>query len=226
MEADGAAVERFRRCVDLGGASVAEAVTMLALFHYPNLSMGATSTALDLLAETVPSPTREGLMATLFGPGGFAGNTSDYYDADNSYLHRVLERRLGIPISLAFVAMEVGRRIGVPLHGVGFPGHFLLRDVREPDMFIDPFGGRVLSEGECVVWFHQSHPAGPSWQRGYLEPVGADLLLSRMIGNLVSILERNKDFGAIRWLMRLRCSLANATEADRLAFARMMSPMN
>ena len=226
MEADGVAVDRFRQCVDLGDASVAEAVTMLALFHYPNLSVEAIGQALDVLAATVPSATRESLVATLFGPGGFAGNTTDYYDPDNSYLHRVLERRLGNPISLAFIAIEVGRRIGVPLRGVGFPGHFLLRDVREPDMFIDPFGGRVLTEGECVVWFYQSHPAGPAWQRDFLEPVGPDLLLSRMIGNLVAIFERNRDFGAIQWLMRLRCSLPNATEADRRAFARMMFPMN
>jgi hypothetical protein len=226
MVTDAAAVERFKRYVDGGDATVAGAVALLALYHYPGLSVDDTIDALDRLAKSVPTPTLESLVATLFRPSGFAGNTTDYYDADNSFLHRVLERRLGIPISLAFIAVEVGRRIGVPLHGVGYPGHFLLRDAADPDTFIDPFGGRILTEGECVMWFHQSHPAGAVWQRGYLAPVDHVMMLTRMISNLVAVMEQKRDFAGLQWLMRLRCALPNATVADTEAFARMMAPLN
>jgi regulator of sirC expression with transglutaminase-like and TPR domain len=221
-----AMVKRFRLCVDRGDAGLAEAIVLLAAQQYPDVSVEQVSTELDRLAATVPEPSREALVATLFGPGGFAGHTGDYYDPDNSFLHRVLERRLGIPISLAFVAMEVGRRIGVPLDGVGYPGHFLLRDRCDAATFIDPFGGRLLTEGECVVWFHRSHPAGASWRRDYLHPVDNVALLTRMISNLVAIFARNRDFAGISWMMQLRCSLPNATRADQVAFARLMAPLN
>jgi regulator of sirC expression with transglutaminase-like and TPR domain len=226
MKADAAAVERFKHCVGLGEPGLVEAVSLLALHHYPAVSAVDTVAALDQLALTVPDASRKALVETLFGPGQFAGNTDAYYDPDNSFLHRVLERRLGIPISLALVGIEVGRRIGVPLHGVGYPGHFLLRDASEPTVFIDPFGGRILSEADCVVWFHQSHPAGTAWHRDYLQPVDHVFILSRMISNLVATFERTRDYGGIQWLMTLRCALPNATAADRQAFARLLAPLN
>jgi regulator of sirC expression with transglutaminase-like and TPR domain len=221
-----AMVMRFRHCVAQGDARLAEAVTLLALQQYPEVSVEQTEAALARLAAGVPEPSRESLLGTLFGPGGFIGHTGDYYDPDNSFLHRVLERRLGIPISLAFVAMDIGRRIGVPLDGVGYPGHFLLRDRGDPSVYIDPFGGRVLTEGECVVWFHRSHPAGAIWQRSFLHPVDNVALLTRMLANLVPIYQRNRDFAGIRWMMQLRCALPNATRADDDAFARLMAPLN
>src|SRR3546814_4479768 len=82
---------------------------------------------LDALAAGVAEPTVEALTAHLFGVEAFAGDTDSYFDPRNSLLSDVLDRRLGIPITLAVVAIEVGRRCGVPLVGIGMPGHFLVR---------------------------------------------------------------------------------------------------
>jgi hypothetical protein len=82
---------------------------------------------LDELAAAVPSPTFVGISQFLFtGADAFVGNRAEYYDPDNSLLSRVLDRRAGIPISLSVIMMEVGRRLGVPVVGIGMPGHFLV----------------------------------------------------------------------------------------------------
>ena len=108
----------------------------------------------------VPSAERHGPIDTLntylFEQQGFAGNTSDYDDPRNSFLNQVIERRTGIPITLALVYIEVARLAGVRVDGVNFPGHFLLRfplgtdDDHDSAVFVDPFArGAVLSETDC-----------------------------------------------------------------------------
>ena len=78
----------------------------------------------------------------LFEDLGFWGNTDEYYDPRNSYLNDVIERKTGIPITLAILYMEIGRRVGLPLEGVSFPGHFLVRlRLRGGMLVLDPFGG-------------------------------------------------------------------------------------
>jgi regulator of sirC expression with transglutaminase-like and TPR domain len=219
--------DRFNGLMQQDGWTLGEAATILGGYEYPDLDVDGTLRALDQLAGSVTNPTLDGLVSTLFGKGGFTGNTVDYYATDNSYLHRVLDRRLGIPISLAALALEVGRRCGVPLDGVGFPGHFLLRDKVDRDVFIDPFnGGRQLTEGQCVVWFHQQHPAGASWERTYLEPVNDVAILTRMLSNLLVVFQQRKDLAGVRWIMKLRCALPNATDADTATFSRLMTPLN
>src|SRR5919204_591812 len=79
-----------------------------------------------IAAEAAPERQVAALNALLFGEEGFRGNTASYYDPRNSYLNEVLDRRLGIPITLSLVYVEVGRRAGLPLSGVGFPGHFIV----------------------------------------------------------------------------------------------------
>ena len=111
-------------------------------------------------------------MGYLYSSGRYLGNTDDYYDPRNSLLHEVLDRRVGIPITLAVLGMEVGRRIGVPLSGVGMPGHFLVRDKVDPSVFIDPFhAGRELDAAGCQA-LHRAM-AGPDapWDPGYLDPI-------------------------------------------------------
>ncbi len=219
--------ERFTELMDGGHWTLGEAAILLAGYQHPSVDVDETLQQLDALGATVTTPTLDGLVATLFGDGGFTGNTIDYYDPDNSYLHRVLQRRVGIPISLAVVAIEVGHRCGVPLSGVGFPGHFLLRDKVDPTVFIDPFGGGTyLTEAECVVWFHRLHPAGAAWNRNFLEPVDNATILTRMISNLLAVYQQRRDLAGVKWLMKLRCSLPNATPTDQANFARLMSPLN
>jgi regulator of sirC expression with transglutaminase-like and TPR domain len=82
----------------------------------------------------------------LFDEQGFSGNEQEYEDPRNSLLHEVLERRTGIPITLSLVYLEVGRRLGLPVEGIGFPGHFLVRWRGKEDFMIDVFHGRLLSD--------------------------------------------------------------------------------
>src|SRR5256885_16075663 len=105
-----------------------EAGLLIAAHAKPELDVGEQLARFDALADRVGEPTLDGLRRLLFRDLGFAGNEDDYFDPRNSYLDDVLERRTGIPISLAVVMMEVGRRVGVPLSGVSMPGHFLVPD--------------------------------------------------------------------------------------------------
>src|ERR687889_603691 len=94
----------------------------------------------------------EALNRYLFDEQGFAGNVADYYDPRNSMLHQVLGRRLGIPITLSIVYMEVGRRAGLRVEGVGLPGHFVVRafeDEEDEGVLVDPFNRRTTDPEEC-----------------------------------------------------------------------------
>ena len=121
----------------------------------PTLDLATTQSDIDRLAATLKArlPADAGQVHKLrllnryfFHELGFAGNVNDYYDPANSYLFEVLERRRGIPISLAVLLMEIGQQIGLPLRGVSFPGHFLVKlKVRAGDLYLDPVTGESLS---------------------------------------------------------------------------------
>ena len=128
--------------------------------------MSAYLRKLDDLADNVqarltPHAPPEKIIATmnqfLFQELGFSGDTKDYYDPRNSFLNDVLDRRTGIPITLSILYMEVGRRLGLALQGVTFPGHFLVKLVLEDgQVILDPFsGGASLSEEELKSRLHQ-----------------------------------------------------------------------
>ena len=113
---------------------------------------------LDRLAESCPDHSRGGLVRHLFHDMGFVGDTEDYYSPNNSMLDVVLTCRRGMPITLAAVAIETGRRVGIMLDGIGMPGHFLVRDRAEPSCFLDPFdGGVTLDRTACIARFHSIH---------------------------------------------------------------------
>ena len=134
------------------------AALVLAVTEYPELDIAQETAALDSLAAGVArrlGDLRDPLFCVntlseyLFDELGFRGNQDEYYDPRNSYLNEVLIRRLGIPITLALVYIETGRRLGVPLLGVGMPGHFMVRHRDVEDLFVDPFhGGILLTEEE------------------------------------------------------------------------------
>jgi regulator of sirC expression with transglutaminase-like and TPR domain len=127
------------------------------------------------------------LNARLFDDLGFAGNVDDYYDPRNSLLDAVIERRLGIPITLSLLYVEVAKRLGVPMVGVGMPGHFLVRHVEEESMYVDPYNrGVILSEAECIEQFKRINQ-GMHWDPAFLAPVSDRSLLARMLRNLGAI---------------------------------------
>ena len=204
-----------------------EAALCIAAHADADVDVDAYLGRLDDLAAEVRTPTLDGLVRHLFGRGGFTGNAVDYYDPRNSVLSDVLDRRLGIPITLAVLGMEVGRRIGVPLSGVGMPGHFLVRDKVDPTVFVDPFnGGRELDAAGCRALYHAMAGAEAPWDDAYLAPVDRVAILGRMLANLRAIYGRRGDIDALREVVRLRCALPDATAADRRELARLSAPLN
>ena len=187
----------------LGRAALA-----IARIAYPTLDPGSSLARLDELATAVrprlpsgapPEAGLEELTAYLFDECGFRGNREEYYDPRNSYLNDVLERRIGIPITLSVLLIEVGARLGLPLEGVGFPGHFLVRlnGTRGP-VLLDPFfGGRLLGESELLARYCSYRGADvPALPRDALAPTGTPALLARMLRNLLHIYLERRDHAA------------------------------
>jgi regulator of sirC expression with transglutaminase-like and TPR domain len=126
---------------------------------------------------------------------GLRGNAEDYYDPRNSLLNEVLGRGLGIPITLALVYMEVGRRVGVPLDGVGFPGHFLLRHAHRPGLLFDPFErGRLLTQEDCRGMLERLSGGTLAFDPRLLKVAGPRHILIRMLNNLRRIYLHRGEF--------------------------------
>jgi regulator of sirC expression with transglutaminase-like and TPR domain len=183
-------------------------------------TVAATCAELDLLVDGV-TPTFEGLMAALFGSGLFAGDVEQYHAVDNSLLHRVLERRRGMPITLSVVALEVGRRLGVPLYGIGLPGHFVVRDATR-ELYADPFGGGVLMERSELQAMWQRRTGGTSLDAIALVPVTTRALVLRILNNLRASLGADPDPYQAAALARLRGAFdeLDAEEAERRRLLR------
>lgn len=194
------AVERPEDALDLGRAALA-----IAESEYPRLDTTAYLARIDELAiavtkhltgdESGPHRSIAALNYVLFQKCAFRGNRDDYFDAKNSFLNEVIDRRIGIPITLSVLYMEVARRIGLPLLGVGFPGHFLVKylDDRE-EIVIDPFNGGDIrtpdSLQELLAGLY-GKPVALSPQ--LLDPVTKKQILRRMLNNLKFIYLRRRD---------------------------------
>jgi regulator of sirC expression with transglutaminase-like and TPR domain len=166
---------------------------------------------LDVIADGFGGSGPRELCAHLFGDLGLRGNSDDYYDPDNSFIDRVLSRRLGIPISLAVVAIAVGRRVGIPLVGVGMPGHFLLRDAGDVGAFFDPFvGGLPMSVEDCGRRFEGLHGSHAGFDVSMLEVTPTLAIVDRMLANLQNIALQRVDRRSLVWVLGLRCELPGA----------------
>ncbi len=178
--------------------------------------MGAAPTPADATAI---------VAARLRDPLGFHGNRDDYYDPRNSFLNDVLERRTGIPITLAVVLIEVGARLGVAIEGVGFPGHFLVRaaGARGPRFFDPFFGGAELDDAALLERLRalSSNPGGPAATLTRVPPellgaVTTAEILGRMLRNLLRLyLDRGEPLLALEAVERLVVLLPDATDELR-----------
>jgi regulator of sirC expression with transglutaminase-like and TPR domain len=185
-----------------------EAALLIAAHAYPDLDVAHEMGRIDRLAEGCRTPTLDGLVRHLFVDERFGGDHDDYYDPRNSYLNDVVDRHVGIPISLSVLTLVVGRRLGVPLAGVGMPGHFLLRDRVDPTVFLDPFSrGALLDERGCEAAFRAINGPDAPFDPAYLEPVGFHTILARMLGNLKGIFAQRGDAAGLVWSVALRCRL-------------------
>ncbi|MEO6950669.1 MAG: transglutaminase-like domain-containing protein [Polyangia bacterium] len=157
------------------------------------------------------------LLHLLYDELGFRGDTEDFYDPRNSFLNEVLDRRVGIPITLALVVVEVSRRAGVEAHGVGFPGHFLVRFDGDAgsQTLVDPFDGRVLDEA-ALTELANRHTGRPLPQKGRgLEPASKANTLIRMLNNLRGIYAAKDDRVRLRLVLERLEVLAPSTELRR-----------
>jgi regulator of sirC expression with transglutaminase-like and TPR domain len=201
-----------------------EAALLISVHARPHRDPEEGLAALDELAAGVWAPTLDAVRKHLFVEQGFAGDTHDYYDPRNSYLHDVLERRVGIPITLAVVLLEVGRRVGVPLAGVAMPGHFLVRDKVDPSVFIDPFArGAVLDEAACRRRFHQLHGPAAEFDDAFLAPVDKLAVLGRMLANLEGIATTTGDRSMLGWVLSLRSGMPDAGAAEHRKLASVLA---
>lgn len=192
-----------------------EAALLIAAHAYPDLDIAGELARLDALAAGVPEPTLDAWRRHLFLDEGFAGNVLDYYDPRNSFLNDVLDRHTGIPITLAIVGIEVGRRAGVTMCGIGMPGHFLLRHGDDVDTFVDPFDGVALDRPGCEGLYHRVAGEDATFDPAFLEPVGARAILSRMLANLKMVYAHRRDFPSLSWVLRLRLALPGTPVAER-----------
>jgi regulator of sirC expression with transglutaminase-like and TPR domain len=202
---------QFRQALSVGedDLDLAEAALLIARQEYPDLPVGRYLERLDEMADAIRPRSGEGpgspvdrlrsLNRYLYGELGFTGNRSRYFDPRNSFLNDVMDRRTGIPITLSLVYMEIGRRLGLPLHGVSFPGHFLVKlDLDGAAVVLDPYhGGVSLSHGELQQRAEQVF--GPELPLGELMPrlleaaSKRDILL-RMLRNLKAVYRERHDF--------------------------------
>jgi len=183
---------------------LAEAALLIACEEYPNLDVAqyrARFVELGVSARARLDPaasTREqvgALSRFLFEELDFKGNSDQYYDPRNSFLNEVLNRRLGIPISLSALYIEVGRQAGLQVDGVGLPGHFIVRvDGQDGAALVDPFhGGALLTAHDCQERLDRIFEGKLKLDAQMLQPCGTRQILARMLYNLKGIYVQAED---------------------------------
>lgn len=199
-----------------------EIATLIGCAFEPSADPAAVTDWLDDVARSCEG-TFESVLDVLFGSGRLVGNRADYGDPHNSYLHRVVERGLGIPITLSVCAMEVGRRVGVEVHGIGLPGHFV---VESGGVFADPFhrGVRLGFDDLETHWRRGIGGRRPLDAR-FLRPVTPRALALRMLNNLKNGFVAADDASALSVLVRLRSAYPEL-RAERDEYRRWMRHWN
>jgi len=238
VSAENRARTRFAALLERDPPPLDEASLAIAEEEYPGLDADEYLVRLDALAERVRRKAPLGRSATalhalrkvLFEEEGYRGNEADYGDPRNSFLNEVVDRRLGLPITLSILYIEVARRAGLELQGVGFPGHFLAKYVSGSgaEVFVDAFhGGEMLSADECVARY-RARTGGRDLDRRHLAAVAPRQILARLLFNLKrTYLERRDDIRAWWVLDRILLVAPGQLEALRdrgLVTARLGVP--
>jgi regulator of sirC expression with transglutaminase-like and TPR domain len=206
---DNEARKKFAKAVNRPDQDIRldEAVLLIAAESTPGLNVSAYLNTLDKMASkfesSVNNATSVGISVSrlsefIHQTEGFSGNVTDYYAPENSYLNHVIDVRQGIPISLALIHICLGSRLNIPVQGINFPGHFLVRYGTEKHVIVDPFSGRILSETDCATLLKQI--AGPRAvvHPEYFEAATNRNILIRVLDNLKQIFWKNKAWGESR----------------------------
>lgn len=181
-----------------------EMTWLIARIAYPAVDVEFYQSQLDEIANHTRSRIQEHdsgivrirrLVGVIANTLGYTGNTANYYEVDNSYLNRVIDRKVGIPITLSVLYLLVAKRVGLPLAGVNIPGHFMVKyvgtDHTAAEPFIDPFFagrmlGRLAAQRFCLR-------IGVGFREYYLEPATNTAIIERMLRNLVILYSRTED---------------------------------
>ena len=205
--------------IDLGRAALVIAQLQhpgLDIQHYiDKLGLFASEASSRLQGRYDPERVIEQLNHFLFVDLAFRGNEEDYYDPRNSFLSDVIDRRTGIPITLAVIYLEVSRRLGLPFYGVGLPGHFVLKyDDNRQAILIDPFhGGRILQFEQCrELIARRGDPA--SLEPLDLRAVDNRYIIIRMLNNLRGIYLRTRQFREAVGILDMTVSLTPSSARD------------
>ncbi|MCW1967818.1 MAG: tetratricopeptide repeat protein [Anaerolineae bacterium] len=203
-------LERFANEVLLPDQiNLTRAALIMGEFEYPALDIAAYVGQLDRLAETARRYLRndrsqhaaQDLADFLFKHVGFVGNYQNYHDPKNSFFNEVIDRRVGIPITLSLVYLEVASRLGFEVEGIGLPGHFIVRVTCDPiqlgesdHIYLDPFnGGTQMSIDDCRQRVKTLTEGKLNFQVGFLNPVGPRHILTRMLNNLKNVYASQND---------------------------------
>jgi regulator of sirC expression with transglutaminase-like and TPR domain len=184
--------------------SLARAALYIAQEDYPHLAVEDYVAMLDRMADTLaqrlpkdryPLKIIRAINDYLFTELNFRGNSLDYYDPRNSFLNEVLERRVGIPITLSLVYLELAQRVGFPMAGVSMPGHFLIRPtLEEMAIFVDPFHqGEILFEQDCRDRIRQMFGDSARLEPHHLTAIAPAQFLARLLTNLKLIYLQNRE---------------------------------
>ena len=174
-------------------------VIFLQKFGYPDEEANNTSRSLDQLAAEVSGLTKhknspeqavKTLTHFLFFEKGFEGNKTNFFDPDNTYFSRILEQKKGLPITLSALCVFVGQRLGLPIVGVGLPGHYIAKyDSLTQPVYFDPFDkGRILSQEDCA---RLTEKMGYHFEEHYLGAATSRETLTRMMNNLIMVYNKN-----------------------------------
>ncbi len=200
-----------------------EGAFLLSSVTYPDFDAGLYRRRLDELADQIrphlkssakPKDRLSAMNRYLFQGEKFRGNWSDYFDPENSYLNRVIDRKLGIPISLSVLYLLIGKRLGIPISGAGIPGHFMVKyQEGRTEFYVDVFNeGRFLTRPECVQFIVE---AGHPYQLAFLEGLGSREILGRMLRNLILIYLDRQEHGMEKTLTRFLEILYPSLETDQ-----------
>jgi len=196
--------------------------TLIGAAFEPGADVDGALVGLDRLADLC-EPSFDSILATLFESGRLRGNSADYGDPRNSYLHRVLERGAGIPITLSVCAIEVGRRLGVQIAGVGLPGHFLVVCDGE---YADPFhgGGRYTPDELEPAW-RRITGMTVALDRRLVQPTHTRSILLRMLNNLKNTMVAIDEPVQLQVLAKLRCAFPELA-GEHAEYARWLRHWN
>lgn len=204
-----------------------EAALLIAARLRPDLDIIEWLAALDMLAGECPTPTATGVARFLFDIEHFVGDRNAYYDWHNSCLDHVIATRRGIPITLAVVMIEVAKRVGVQLVGIGMPAHFLVRAADDDELYFDPFDqGRRLDRAGARELFTTVTNRQVPWNPEFLAPTSNRDIVIRMLNNLKGVLAARSDAVRLAIVMGLRGEIDELAEAEATEIAAATALFN